>query len=226
MHAPVKTILVCLFVTCPSLALHIRQYDRIVAWSDDSASALISVDRSGPEGGGSIGFRLISPKRNIDTEFILSSNFSPGNGSSPQTIPAASCKSSVKALSKLLTKCAFKGIKVNPGSCQHDRAATLLISEECNRHLYDRSRCVRLDSGRATIGEIKIVSTGDTIQIDDGQSSALFIKRYHWGHQTLTAYLSPNRKTVLLIGDFSNETRLLCVFAHLGKWESFQGKRR
>ena len=110
----IALVLAVVFASSTALAMHISSEETPLAKSDDGATTLIQIDSYGPEGGGSLVYKLKSASG--EESFIISSTFSPGDGSRPQTISEKAC---VEALTKLGAKTAnWKAhVVVHPEAC-------------------------------------------------------------------------------------------------------------
>src|SRR5204863_377485 len=64
-------------------AMGIRNTRTLLARSPDGAHALYEIRGHGPEGGGSLGYRLEGRRRDDTADYPVSSTFSPGDGSRP-----------------------------------------------------------------------------------------------------------------------------------------------
>jgi len=101
-----------------SQAMGIVQERRLLAHSADGRSALYEVRGRGPEGGGSLAYRVEGKVRRKSVEFLVSSNFSPGGSSQPQLVPVSLCEQRLDALSTELATRGFRGIAVSPERCR------------------------------------------------------------------------------------------------------------
>jgi hypothetical protein len=116
--ARVGTSLVVAFVASRALAMGIQETKTLLVKSADGASALYEVRGHGPEGGGSLGYRIDGAKRGDRTDYVVSSTFSPGNGSRPQTVSAGECARRVAALTAALAARHFPAVATHPERCQ------------------------------------------------------------------------------------------------------------
>ena len=112
-------IVIAIFVIVPEKirALSNRNRVRLISWSIDGLSVLIANDSSGPEGGRSVSFRLISAKDRSDLKLGMSNDMSPGDGSTPQRVWAIQCIWRLKKLKSTLNRLNFKGIAFSSGGC-------------------------------------------------------------------------------------------------------------
>ena len=108
-------------------AMGIR-YDRTrLARSADGASALYEVRGWGPEGGGSLAYRVEGKARGKGgVEFLVSSNFSPGGASKPQIVATATCAQRLAALAEEVTRRAIRGVAIHPERCRDSEREQLV----------------------------------------------------------------------------------------------------
>jgi len=99
-------------------AMGIR-YDRArLARSPDGASTLYEVRGWGPEGGGSLAYRVEGKGRGKGVEFLVSSTFSPGGASKPQIVAPATCEQRLAALAEETARRGIRGVAVHPERCR------------------------------------------------------------------------------------------------------------
>jgi hypothetical protein len=101
-----------------ALAMGIRWERMQLARSADGASAVYEVRGWGPEGGGSLAYRVELRATRKGTDFLVSSTFSPGDSSKPEVVPAELCEQRLAALATELSKRGIRGLAVNPGQCR------------------------------------------------------------------------------------------------------------
>jgi len=112
-----------------SRAMGIRYERRLLARSIDGGSALYEVRGRGPEGGGSLIYRIEGKKGRKGLEFVVSSDFSPGGSSQPQQISVATCEERLDALSGELAKRGIRGVAVSPERCRNpDRDGLVTVA--------------------------------------------------------------------------------------------------
>jgi len=110
-------------------AMGVRQERRLLARSADGGSALYEVRGLGPEGGGSLTYRIEGKHSRKAVEFLVSSDFSPGGSSRPQLVPVATCEERLDALSAELTKRGIRGVAVSPARCRNpDRDGLVTVA--------------------------------------------------------------------------------------------------
>ena len=110
-------------------AMGIRQERRLLARSADGGSALYEVRGWGPEGGGSLTYRIEGKRSRKALEFLVSSDFSPGGSTRPQQVPEATCEERLDALSAELAKRGIRGVAVSPARCRNpDRDGLVTVA--------------------------------------------------------------------------------------------------
>jgi hypothetical protein len=109
-------------------AMGIRESKKEIARAPEG-SALYEVLGHGPEGGGSIGYRIQGKARADRVDFLLSSDFSPGDGSQPQTVSRAVCEQRLGALAAELAKRKFSGVTVHPEACRAEDRSGLVVTK-------------------------------------------------------------------------------------------------
>jgi hypothetical protein len=98
-------------------AMHVRTDRRLLARAADGA-ALYEVRERGPEGGGALSYRLEGKRSGDAAVFLVSSNFSPGDGSRPQRVSARDCEQRIAALGSELARRKIPGVTVRPERCR------------------------------------------------------------------------------------------------------------
>ena len=106
--------LLCLVLGSPAHAMSMRLVHTPLAASRNGQAALFLISTLGPEGGGSIEFLLVTPKQ--QAHFIVSSNFSPGGASRPQTIEESKCRTAVSRLQGALRQAGIVDFAAHPVS--------------------------------------------------------------------------------------------------------------
>ena len=110
-------------------AMGVRQERRLLARSTDGGSALYEVRGWGPEGGGSLTYRIEGKRSRKAVEFLVSSDFSPGGSTRPQLVPIATCEERLDALSAELAKRGIRGVAVSPARCRNpDRDGLVTVA--------------------------------------------------------------------------------------------------
>jgi hypothetical protein len=98
-------------------AMGVRKDSTLLARSGDGA-ALYEVREHGPEGGGALTYRIEGKGRSAAVEFLVSSDFSPGDGSRPQRVSAQACEQRIAALSAELARRKIAGVTLHPEHCR------------------------------------------------------------------------------------------------------------
>jgi hypothetical protein len=99
-----------------AFAMSIRTERHQLARSPDGAT-LYEIRAIGPEGGGSLTYRVQGKKRKDTIDFPVSSDFSPGGPEQPQIVSAAECRQRVTALGEEIAKRKIPGVSVHPDAC-------------------------------------------------------------------------------------------------------------
>jgi hypothetical protein len=123
------TALFCLALANPAHALSSRVFHTPLVASRNGQAALFLVSTIGPEGGGSIEFLLVTP--NQQNRFMVSSNFSPGGSSRPQTIGEAKCRIAVSRLQGAARQAGIVDFASHPDKCRgHGREQVIYVFEK------------------------------------------------------------------------------------------------
>ena len=109
-----------------ALAMGVRTSKRQLARAADGA-ALVEVREDGPEGGGALRYRVEGKGGASAVDFLVSSNFSPGNGSRPQRVSAAACEQRIAALGAELARRKIPGVTLRPARCKTEGRDGLVI---------------------------------------------------------------------------------------------------
>lgn len=120
-------------------AMSIRTNVSLLAFSRSGESFLLQVSKDGPEGGGSLGYALYDVRRRTVAVFTISSDFSPGDGSTPQRIHAGSCQAAAGKLRRLLAQKKYPGVSVRPGRCAGKRRWNVVEVSARTRRLLQAS---------------------------------------------------------------------------------------
>lgn len=124
-----KTLALAILIACGAggaAAMGIRESKTEIARAPNG-SALYEVLGHGPEGGGSLAYRVQGKASADRVDFLLSSDFSPGGASRPQTVSREICEQRLGALSAELTKRKFAGVSVHPEACRAKHRSGLVI---------------------------------------------------------------------------------------------------
>ena len=129
MKFPVAVALFGLALATPAQALSLRALHTPLVAGRNGQAALFLVSTIGPEGGGSIEFLLVTPKQ--QSRFVVSSNFSPGGSSHPQTIEESKCRIAVSRLQGALRQAGIVDFASHPDKCHgHAREQVIYVSEK------------------------------------------------------------------------------------------------
>lgn len=121
-------VLTALLVVALGGSLHamgIRTETRVLGWSKDGQTVVLDEGASGPEGGGSNSLVVVTTGVPHVTRFMLSSDFSPGNGSRPERVSVAACTSAARQLATRLK--GVPGLRVQPARCKGDRGLIVVM---------------------------------------------------------------------------------------------------
>jgi hypothetical protein len=175
-----RPLLVAALAACgPSAVLAMTVYvtRRPIARSSEGAT-LYEVRGSGPEGGGSLTYRVQGKAPGDAVEFVVSSDFSPGDGSQPQTVSREMCRERLAALAAELAKRRIPGVVVNPEECGSASRAGVVVNAQIG------------EGGASTLGP----NWRDNLPAD----VVRFVERYggcnHWGAEE--PYSKERRKEI------------------------------
>lgn len=121
-----RTVTAPLLVVLPSvgvgsssatLAMGIRESKTPLASSADGAT-LYELRGEGPEGGGALSYRVEGRAPRDAVRFLVSSDFSPGDGRRPQIVSPEDCRQRFAALIAELAKRKIAGVTVRPEGCR------------------------------------------------------------------------------------------------------------
>lgn len=163
-----------------SLAMHTTVQESLVAWSEDGKRFLLYISEHGPEGGGSKAYRLICPGEQLEQTFELSSNFSPGDGSRPETVSDQACREAATKLKQQLRQLGFKGVSVD-----------LQAKQRFSMVNFDPAAEERVNASKVTQGSGRVEITADEIRIELAGDTSTAREALHMGSKaTLTIPLS------------------------------------
>ena len=111
--------LLCTMIASGSAAraMSIRETKSKLARSPDGAT-LYEIRADGPEGGGSLTYRVQGKAARDRVDFVLSSNFGHGGSGKPQIVSTETCRQRVAALGAELAKRKIAGVALHPEACQ------------------------------------------------------------------------------------------------------------
>jgi hypothetical protein len=105
-----------MIITLTLLAMSVTTESTIIARSADGNSTLAEVRAHGPEGGGSLAYRLRSAGQ-PQLEMEVSSDFGDGGSHKPQRISAGTCRERLLDLGRALAQRGFVGVATHPERC-------------------------------------------------------------------------------------------------------------
>ena len=109
-------VLAALIAGGPAFAMSIRESRTKLARSADGAT-LYEVRADGPEGGGALTYRVQGKAARDRVDFVVSSDFSPGGDSQPQTVSPDTCRQRLTALGAQLARRKIAGVTIHPEGC-------------------------------------------------------------------------------------------------------------
>ena len=184
-----------LFLTLRISGMYINSSYELLSWSFDGKYVLLEVKSHGPEGGGSLCYKIIGFKS--IKSFYLSNTMSPGDGSTPENINFMKYTEAIQALENELVKNKFNDIKT--GINFTDRYRSLKIIQKQQIFKFERKgNYHEFDNIRLSVSNMKLnIYSGDQ-----------FIKSFQDGisvQSELNVFTDKNKKIVLLCG-VQNET--------------------
>ena len=184
--------------TGPVRALSIRSNVHVIAWSKDGSGALLGVSAQGPEGGGSVNFRVFSAKENVDLAFELSDDMSPGDGSTPQRVWAIQCLSRLGDIKAAAARLHIEGVEYFRSGCFDSRRTVYgLVRAEVKQRKF-----VRELSGYPQL------PVKDDLVLKHAEKSLVLYCKGQELHRRELPYLPPNS---LLQAHVSPNGRLLLI---------------
>jgi hypothetical protein len=108
------------------LALSVETSSTIIARSADGASTLAEVRARGPEGGGSLAYRISGKAKGDRLELVVSSDFGDGGGGRPQRVSSGVCAERLARLAGELDKRGFPGVATHPERCSAKSRSNLV----------------------------------------------------------------------------------------------------
>lgn len=107
-------------------AMSIRETKKQLARAASGAT-LYEVRADGPEGGGSLTYRVQGKAARDRVDFVVSSDFGHGGSEKPQTVSAEDCRQRLAALAAELAKRKITGVALHPEACATaDREGTVI----------------------------------------------------------------------------------------------------
>jgi len=160
----VSRMLVSLLATVsaalPCRALHSRHHIAVRAWSTSGNAVLLHERVDGPEGGGSSAFWILDTDGGVSSTWELSSDFSPGDGSTPQTVSVGECRRCAAEMKGELDRRGFgMAVKVDPAGCATEERGTVVSGLPHRRTHKDSPWRVTADSA----GLLTVTTSKDTV---------------------------------------------------------------
>ena len=112
--------------TTAAFAMGVQVNKTPLARSIDGAT-LYEMRGQGPEGGGSLSYRVQGPRPADSADFLVSSDLSPGDGSRPQSVSVEVCRQRLAALASKLAQQKIGGVTLHPEGCQTNRRVGLVV---------------------------------------------------------------------------------------------------
>ena len=216
---PLPALLIsALLFSMPAWAMRTQVSISIVAWSEDGASVLLREDGNGPEGGGYERYRLIEPQ--LGLTITPSSDMSPGDGSTPQSVDEKECRTQLESLQEKLTKLKFPGVRINVANCAKRGDFELKANVPVGYPLVESEQSTS-DFGEQPPGQ-------EMLRQNLPAGTELGCLEAVGG---LSATLSPTSRLLVLIGGDMEHQQLLAVLGRdrdKGPWRMFslQGQAR
>jgi hypothetical protein len=133
---PLIVVALCAWAATAN-AMHVMHDFIPVAYSPDGAHLLVRAVAHGPEGGGSEAFEIWGPMPPNRVRFEVSSDFSPGGGTHPQTISVGVCAQHLRELDMALKARGFTDIEMLPNACTKRSGAYLKTSQALETQVHD-----------------------------------------------------------------------------------------
>lgn len=210
----------CLWLAAaPLWAMHITRSVGVLGFSDDGASALLVVEEDGPEGGGRLGYRVVSCVDKGEPSFVVSSDFSPGGAEHPQSVSQAACQSTADTLKALLARLRFTGITVDRASCGPDHRHNVVT-----RTRAPQGQRFKREGAQLTLGTLRLSVVDGMLTLTGAPGTARLVTLSAQEFGRADAVMSPSNK-LLLVWTRSpyNEAELLGAFSSVsGKAADFR----
>ena len=167
-----------------AVAMHITNSVSLLTWSADGLSALVAYDAQGPEGGGSVGYGVVTCA-GVQARVTLSSNFSPGGSSRPQRVTEQACRDGLAKLGAALETSGFKGVTLTPDDCK------------------TRSGMVNAKEAGSAPGGWTFTKQGTTLVINEGKKKVLEVPN------ASSASVSPTGRAILVMSEDESDERIV-----------------
>jgi hypothetical protein len=136
----------------------------VLAFSPDGDSVLLEERAHGPEGGGSLAYLLLSATAPTATRFSVSSNFSPGDGSEPESVSTAQLQKTLRALAEAVKRKKLAGVQVTAANASRVDMVRLQPSAA-------RGTGLAVARGELVGGGLRISLKGNALTVSDRSGS-------------------------------------------------------
>jgi hypothetical protein len=151
-----RLLFLSLLFSAPAFGMCVSTSYEPVAWSKDGQAVLIHETARGPEGGGSSSYLLIDFRKEKSHTFAVSSNFSPGDATEPETISEQACRDALAKGNEHLERLGFEArFKSDPNTCKEHRDDVLSGKER-------KDYSIELETATVMATKIGIPSRGET----------------------------------------------------------------
>ena len=177
----------------PARAMRIRSSVTLLAWSGDGESLLLLKQEHGPEGGGSSTYLVVGTRPPRAVSATVSSDFSPGDGSTPEQVPVKACEQGLRQVERALRKLGIKGVAVQVKRCA--------------------------SKGRTGLVTPKTATPRDALAVTSGKIVAVGLKQGKVavsGPGGTEALLSPSKKVVLVLKEMDGDRVLEGIYRRSG----------
>jgi hypothetical protein len=125
--------LVLALAPAPAPAMCVDVGYQVLAFSSDGESVLIEERGHGPEGGGSLAYLLLSGTAPSTQRFVVSSDMSPGDGSTPESVSMAALQKTLRELADALKRKKLGGVKV--GAAARERGGLVTVEPATSKEV-------------------------------------------------------------------------------------------
>jgi hypothetical protein len=147
-----------------ALAMGVRARTELLAFNDAGTCAVLREVAHGPEGGGSVTFKIMGPRTRIQE--TLGSDFSDGGPRRPQRVGAGACRAALGRISAALAANGFSGVSTVTEVCQsRTRALALTVSA---------AKRIEAEQSISALGSAAVSRSGLTVEI---QGADLLVTR-------------------------------------------------
>jgi hypothetical protein len=183
-----------LLASASAMAMSIRTAILPLAWSRDGTHVLILTERAGPEGGGSRAYAILPGADGV----VVSSNFSPGNGTRPESVSVPDCRRLAGGLRERLGLFGIEGVKVDESACANADREVVVASQPATAKIHQSELGVNgaLPGG----GSAGVTVEGAQVQLRLGND------HFQWSVPTQVAagfhaFLSLNQRLLVVVAE-------------------------